>query len=334
MLYLQEAPPLLPALISGRYHIKWTQLANLPVPLFSPYVAMQDQIIYVAGHAAPVAEAQEQVYAYDIATNHWSQLPTPGQYYGIPHIIGGRLSIVGGRLSDTRKRTNRVVTFNKVTNKWISYHPNLLTALSKPGVVTHQEYVIVAGGATGDDTNPVALSDIEVLNWVENSHWIKVPTHLPVPMFNIRFIISDGNLLFVEYYERNLLSTAGGYKIPVADITSPVKTNTAWSKLTPLSSIDVAIVPNSSPPVVIGGHMWSPQNANKDINLRNSDTTANIQMYDDSSKSWKKIDSLSFARTCTVVAAVGNNAIVVIGGCTDASLGITTVELGQAELSG
>ena len=127
-----------------------------------------------------MAGAVDQVYAYDITTDQWSQLPTPGRYYGIPQIIGGRLSIIGGRLSDIDKITNRVITFDKATNKWISYHPNLLTARNKPGVVTHQEYVIVLGGATGDGTDPVLLDGIEVLNWVENSHWIKVSTHLPV----------------------------------------------------------------------------------------------------------------------------------------------------------
>ena len=335
--HLQEAPPLIPALASGRYHIKWTQLANLPVKLYSPYVAVQDQIIYVAGHITLVDKAWEQVYAYDVTTDYWSQLPTPSQYYGIPQIIGGRLSIIGGYLSGTRKVTNKVATFNKATNKWISYHPNLLTALTQPGVVTHHEYVIVAGGAlaTGDDPNLVPLDDIEVLNWVENSHWIRVPIHLPVPMFIIKPIISDGNLLFVEYYETNFFITAGGYKIPVADITSVKQHN--WTQLTPASNIGVALVPNSSPPIVIGGHASSPQDANKDISLRKYDTTASIEMYDDSSKSWKKIDSLSFTRTAAGAAAVGNNAIVVIGGCTDAnnfaSSAITTVELGQAELS-
>ena len=335
--HLQEAPPFIPALASGRYHIKWTQLANLPVQLYVPYVAVQDQIIYVNGHQSPITEAKEQFYAYDITTDNWSQLPTPGQYYSIPHIIGGRLSIIGGRLSDTRKITNRVVTFNKATNKWISYHPNLLTARSKPGVVTHQEYVIVAGGAIDDIANPGVLDDIEVLNWVENSHWIKVSTHLPVPMFCIKPITSDGNLLFVQYQKANFMVTSLGYKLPVADITSPVKQHTTWIKLSPASNIDVAILPNSSPLLVIGGHRVSSQDVNKDISLRKYDTTANIEMYDDSSKSWKKIDSLSFARTCTGVAAVGNNAIVVIGGCTDAnnfaSSAVTTVELGQAELS-
>ena len=71
---------------------------------------MQDQTIYVAGHTSEVAEAREQVYAYDVSTDHWRELPIPGQYYGIPHIIGGKLSIIGGRLSDTRKKTDRVLT--------------------------------------------------------------------------------------------------------------------------------------------------------------------------------------------------------------------------------
>ena len=156
-------------------------------------------------------------------------------------------------------------------------------------------------------------------------------------MYNLVPIISDGNLLFVEYYKSNFIVIAAGYKMPVADITSPVKQHTTWTKVTPTSSRDVALVPNSSPPIVIGGHMRrSSQEANKDISLRKYDAIANIEMYDNSSKCWKKIDLLTFARTATRVAAVGNNAIVVIGGCTDANnfaSSITTVELGQAELS-
>jgi len=65
--------------------------------------------------------------------------------------------------------------------------------------------------------------------------------------------------------------------------------------------------------------------------------TADIKMYDNSKKSWKKIGSLSSARTYVAVAAVYNNAIVVIGGCTKAggnaeSSSLAIVELGQAEL--
>ena len=86
----------MPALTSGRYHIKWTQLADLPVPLYDTYVAVQHHKIYVTG-IDPVEDALHQVYVYNINDDQWGQLPPSGHYLGIPHIIGGRLAIIGGR---------------------------------------------------------------------------------------------------------------------------------------------------------------------------------------------------------------------------------------------
>ena len=68
-------------------------------------------------------------------------------------------------------------------------------------------------------------------------------------------------------------------------------------------------------------------------------TTADIKIYENSNKSWKKIGSLSSARSEVAIAAVYNNAIIIIGGCTTGgsmatakSSSVTVVELGQAEL--
>ena len=68
-------------------------------------------------------------------------------------------------------------------------------------------------------------------------------------------------------------------------------------------------------------------------------TTTDIKMYDNSNHSWKKIGPLSSARSYVAIAAVYNNAIVVIGGSSKGesvvnavSSGLTVVELGQAEL--
>ena len=90
----------------------------------------------------------------------------------------------------------------------------------------------------------------------------------------------------------------------------------------------IALVPSSSPPVLFGGE-----------DRTGTIPTADIKMYDNFNKSWKKIGSLASARSQVAVAAVYNNAIVVIGGCTkggsmaDAkSSSLTVVELGQAEL--
>ena len=85
------------------------------------------------------------------------------------------------------------------------------------------------------------------------------------------------------------------------------------------------LVPSSSPLVVVGGQDES------------GITTSDFKMYDDPSKSWRKITSLPSGRSEVAIATVRNNAIIVIGGYTKResednarSSSLTTVELGQA----
>ena len=147
-------------------------MADLPVPLCDAFVAVQHHEIYVTAGYSPVEDAKHQTYLYNINTDQWSQLPPSGHSYGIPHIIGGKLAIIGGCLS--KKTTNKVSTFDEDSQTWTSYYPDLLSVRSKPGVVSHLEHVIVAGGGLDNDTDH---DDIEVLNWIENSHWRKVAIH-------------------------------------------------------------------------------------------------------------------------------------------------------------
>ena len=278
-----------------------------------------------------IVDALHQVYVYNINTDQWGQLPPSGHYLGIPHIIGERLAIIGGRLSATKKKTNKVSTFDEDSQTWTSYYPDLLSVRSRPGVVSHLEHVIVAGG--GLDDNTLAQDDIEILNWIENSHWRKVSIKLPVPMYGFTPTISDDHLLIVGYCDADAVYK-GAYKIPIANTTASIDqqhnsdTPTKWTELTAADYYYTALVPSSSPPVIVGG--WDHSDKTP---------TADIKMYDDSNKSRKKIGSLSSARTAVAVAAVYNNAIVVIGGCTKGdtvanrkSSSLTVVELGQAEL--
>ena len=325
LLSTQEAPPLMPTLTSNKHHIKWTQLADLPAPLCNVYIAVQHHKIYVTGDS-PVENVQHQVYVYDINIDQWGQLPPSGHYYGIPHIIGGKLAVIGGRLSATKKMTNKVSTFDKDGQTWTSYYPDLLSVRSRPGVVSHLEHVIVAGGGLDDDTDH---DDIEVLNWIENSFWRKLSIKLPVPMYCFTPTISDDHLLIVSY-SSDKQREKYPYKIPVANITASIDQQqnsdrpTKWTKMTAADHWCTAI-PTSSPPVVVGGQTTG------------TIPTADIKMYDNSNKSWKKIGSLSSARSSSAVAAVYNNAIIIIGGCTKTntnmkSSSVTVVELGQAEL--
>ena len=333
LLSTQEAPPLMPALTSGRYHIKWTQLANLPAPIYQARVTVQDKKVYVAGGNGPVDDVIHQVYVYHVNTDHWDQLPPSGHCHGIPHIIGGKLAIIGGCLSPAMMETNKVSTFDETSQTWTSYYPDLLSVRDRPGVVTHLEHVIVAGGYKYVNNTVVVYDDIEVLNWLKDSHWQKVSINLPVPMVAFTPIITDDHLLIVGYTNADMERDKSAYKIPVDDIArsrdqqQTSDTPTKWITMTNATHYYTALVPSSFPPVVVGGRDQS------------GTTTSDIKMYDDSSKSWKKISSLSSARSKVTMAAVNNNAIIVIGGFTKGgsvanvlSSSLTTVELGQAQL--
>ena len=231
--------------------------------------------------------------------------------------------------------TNKVSTFDEDSQTWTSHYPDLLSVRVRAGVVSHLEHVIVAGGgrlSSEYDDTPVVQDDIEVLNWIENSQWRKVSTKLPVPMFAFTpTITSDDHLLIVSHYGASMNSHNSVYVIPVVNITASnyqEHLHTKWTELTVVDYYNVALVPNLSPPVIIGGD-----------DVTGKVSTADIKMYDLSSMSWKKIGSLSSARTRAAAAAVHNNAIIIIGGCTKAdtapnarSSSMAVVELGQAEM--
>ena len=318
----------MPALTSDRCRVKWTRLADLPAPLYDVCVAVHGHKIYVTG-LSPVKRAECEVYVYNFNTDQWGQLPLSGHYNGIPHIIGGKLAIIGGHLSATGERTNKVSTFDDGTQTWICYYPDLLSIRSRPGVVSYEKYVIVAGGKSID--GKTVQDDIEVLNWMENSHWKIVSIKLPVPMRAFGPIISDDHLLVLGYAGADGKASKAAYRLPVANITASIDgqhksaTSSRWTELTAVNHSYPALVPGSSPPVIVGG--WSRSNKT---------STADIKMYDNSDHSWRSVGSLSIARCLVGVAAVDDNAIVVIGGCTKGnnydSSALTFVELGEAEL--
>ena len=312
--------------MSGRYHIKWTRLADIPAPVNATYVTVQDKHVYVCGGDSSDYNGIYQVYVYEIDKDHWDQLPLSDHYLGVPCMIGGKLTIIGGRLSSTKKRTNKVSTFDQVTQTWMSYYPDLLSVRSRPGVVAHLEYVIVAGGGKGDDAL-VVQDDIEVLNWIENSCWKKVSVNLPVPMYGFTPSIADDYLYIANYIGDDMVFSTEAYKIPVKYIIAPEVQEYEWIALTPTSHFKTSLMPGSSPPVVAGGE--------DDTGM----PTAAVMMFDVSSRSWKNVGSLSSARSIAAIAAVNTNAVIIIGGCTSGatrntaiSSSLNTVELGQAEL--
>ena len=126
---------------------------------------------------------------------------------------------------------------------------------------------------------------------------------LPEPMRSPSLTISD-NLLYIVGYYRATGRTSAAYKLSIDIITSPADqlTSNHWTKLPPAPHYYTAIIPNTSPPVIIGGD---------DIQYV---PTADIRALDVPNNSWKKIASLTSPRSSTAVVPINHDSILVIGG--------------------
>ena len=280
--------------------------------------------LYISGGRCPNDTMNMyNVYKYELDKNQWSVLPPLQQYRGIPVNTDNQLTVIGGYHSTTHKPTTQVTTFTN--NRWNNdTYPNLSVARVKYAVVPYHQYVIVAGGVVDDKT---AVDTMEVLN-VSSCHWMIVNTHLPEPMYRISATVCADSFTIVGYYGADNKCYTGTFTIPIDEIISQQQTqqsltsstdkdNTKWHTLADAPYWKTALVPNTSPPVIIGGDDKQGNSVN------------DITMYDDTNNRWKKIASLPINCAYTTVAVI-NDCIIVIGGASDTK---TTETINATSLS-
>ena len=290
----------MPALQSGCYELTWEKCADLPSPMYNASAVLHKENIYVMAGVAPQDETCYYVFSYDINNNKWSRLPPPGHYYGILQIINDQLTVIGGRNTDTNKRTNKVSTFDKSTNQWKRCYPDLMTPRTKPGVVTHEDHVIVLGGGEGGS------DDIEVLNWTQPLHWMKSNIKLPEAMWSPSLTISHDQLYIVGY------TASGGrysraYQLTIDSIISSIGQpptsgqSNNWNTLPNALHYNTALLPQSYPPVIIGGSIKGVP-------------TSDVAILDITKNTWNRVASLSTPSSSVAVVPISHDSILIIGG--------------------
>ena len=296
------------ALQTKQYHLKWDRCTDLPRRMYGASVAVDDNNVYVTAGSAPENETYNNVYNYDILTDHWNTLPPPGHCNGILCMVDNKLSIFGGDDPVTDDCINKVSTYNSNSNNWASDYPNVLQKRALPGVVTHGDHVIVMGGEYECDKYH---DNIEVMSWRRRSPWREVLTKLPIPMFAFTPTIAGKHLLIVGY------GAAEGrrdrsHRLPIATVTSSDQVASHWEGISPAPYGVTATVPYSNPPLIIGGCGPSSQGGVP---------TSDISLYDTSKKSWVKVDSLTTARSDVGAATINSNTFIIAGGYTKGESG-------------
>ena len=283
--------------------------------------------MYVTAGGAPDDNTYNNVFCYYINTDHWIVLPQSGHRFGVLHMLDDRLTIFGGTDLVTCKHHNKVTTYNSDTNSWYSHYPNMLNKRFKPGVITYNNFVMVMGGMSSPD---YIHDSIELMDYHNELKWKNISIKLPIPMWKIEPTISGGDITIAGYTSTGGRYT-GHYQIATEEMVSSFNqspstsaTSNQWKKKSPAPYYNTATVPYTYPPVIIGGD---------DVK---GVPTSDLSLYDSSNNIWKKVDSLTSARSFVEVALLNNSSIIVIGGCSGGSdleaamaHSLTTVEIGN-----
>ena len=287
-----------------------------------------NDVLYIGGGQCTTISDDYYMFSYKLIDDQWMRLPLLPQAYGVPTNINDQLCYTGGKDYSTLRSTNKVITFEH--DQWIVKHCNMTTARCLHGVVSYQHYTIVAGGKGEDEST---LDTIEVFN-CNNNQWTILSTHLPKPMRVINATTCNQSFIIAGYEGANSRANNGTFIISMDSLvevdqqsltSSTSEDDNKWSQLYPTPYWHTAVVPNTSTPVIIGGH----DNQLKAVN--------NISLYDDSSDSWKTVSSLPISCAWATVATI-NDVIIVSGGYTNASTRetvnattLTSVVLGQLD---
>ena len=298
--------------------MKWKSCSNLPSKLYQASVAVLGNRVFVTAGTAPDDSTHANVYSYDIETDKWTILPQPGHLFGVLHVLGNMLTIFGGSDPVTQKYHKKVTTYNNSTNCLCVHYPEMNNVRYKLGVATYHDIVIAMGGKS----DPLTIHDsIEIMNFRYNLQWKDVSLHLPVPMWNIKPTLSGENVTVIGYSHAGGRNN-GSYMIPVASLLGHPLSSNKWNEMCPTPYHNSATVPYSDPPVIIGGSYAGV-------------TGSQISVYDQSTDTWKWVDSLTSPRNNVGVSVIKKDTIIVIGG-TSGGIGVkgatsnslSTVEIG------
>ena len=293
------------------------------------YATVINDTLYIGGGACTTANDDYLMFSYKLIDDQWRMLPVLPQCFGVPTNINNDISYIGGRDRSTKRSTNKVITL--LNNQWTIQYPNMTTARCYHAVVSYQHYTIVAGGEGEDGST---LDTIEVFN-CNNYQWTILSTHLPQPMKFINATTCNQSFIIAGFAGADGRSNSGTFIITMDSLvgteqehsltSSTSEHDNKWSELCRTPYWNTTIVPNTTPPVIIGGSKQG--NAINDISL-----------YDDSSNSWRTVSSLPISCIRATVATI-NNIMIVAGGYTDRSTietanatTLTSVVLGQLEL--
>ena len=158
-------------------HLTWKNGQALPFGMIHyPSAVVIGGKVYVGGGSANFMKSNI-VMVYDIKNNDWDTLPPYTFFWFSLASVKSQLVLVGGVHCTAKSRTAELGVWDENERKWEqNSFPPMPTKRSGPMVVTHNNWLVVAGGFSIESS----ISTVEILE-LSTEVWYTAP-QMPIPM--------------------------------------------------------------------------------------------------------------------------------------------------------
>ena len=296
------------------FKLRWREGKRAPCKIYRHCDAVVNgNTVYVRN------QALMDIYAYDVTSDCWSQLPNAVHDHGSIIVINGWLTTVGGYSSPSYSNE----LFSLISGRrWTKKFPPMPTKRSDTTAVCPGSTLIVTGGKKDHGV----VSIVEVLN-TETHQW-STAADLPEPMCNASATVCGDQLYLLGGMNKFWSYTKSVYTCSVSALLQSCVLSSLEAKFTSLETAHKASVWNrvaDSPDtcstceylhgrlLAIGGKidMWKA-------------TTA-VYMYNSTTNSWHIISHMITGRMLCFTAVLPDNQLMVVGGHTDDTIEVASI---------
>ena len=219
----------------------------------------------------------------------------PQKFFGLTSAYG-KPTIVGG-IYNPSQVTGRVLTYNKVPNRWEQSIPPMPTSRYRNCAISNNSGIIVAGGLNAKDE---CISTVEIYLF-ESNQWL-LGTQLPAPRAGLQCTMVRNRVYFMGGCYPSMNTTSNRCNCYYTDYLASENlsddTPLVWKSLPDLPLPGCAPASMSGILLAIGG----------------SNELNGVHFYDPLTQQWLRIGDLPLYRTSLVVATLPNDQIIVTTG--------------------
>ena len=240
------------------------------------------------------------VMEYDTHSRKWGMLPPYRQRYFAMTVINNQLVLVGGE--DKQYRKSKFLSIWRTdSKKWTHLYPDMPAARSCASAVTYDNWLLVAGGLSGDGT---CLSTVEVMN-IDTKQWY---TGTPTPTaFTAMKTAIIGDLWYLMGGGDNGKATDTVYSVSLSALISQVNSTQRdpqiWKCISGLGLYYSTPLSTSGSLLALGGKIMDTLEA-----------VTTIHLYQPETKEWVKVGDLPSPRFGCTCTAMNNGEVLVAGG--------------------